>query len=42
MATNSNIFNAQLAVRFGVLMNKTNILVEAESDDKPLMVKIKF
>lgn len=40
--THSNIFNAQLAVRFGVLINKADMLFEAESNNKPLMVKIKI
>lgn len=37
-----SIYNAQLQVRFGVLINKTDILLEAESDNKSLMVKLYF
>lgn len=37
-----DIFNAQLAVRFGILLNGSDILVQAESNDKPMMVKLYF
>lgn len=37
-----NIFNAQLAVRFGIPLNESDILVQAESNNKPMMVKLYF
>ena len=40
--SNPNIFNAQLAVRFGILLNESDILVQAESNDKPMLVKLYF
>jgi hypothetical protein len=39
---NPEIFNAQLAVRFGILINETAILTQAESNDKPMLVKLYF
>ena len=39
---NPEIFNAQLAVRFGILINETDILTQAESNDKPMLVKLYF
>ncbi len=37
-----DIYNAQLGLRFGVLLNETDILVQAESNNKPMMVKLAF
>ena len=37
-----HIYNAHLGLRFGVLLNESDILVEAESNDKPMMVKLAF
>lgn len=38
----SNIFNAQLAVRFGILLNDSDLLMQAESNKKPMLVKVYF
>ncbi|WP_271423636.1 hypothetical protein [Aequorivita sinensis] len=37
-----DIYNAQLGLRFGVLLNKSDILVQAESNKKPMLVKLYF
>ncbi|WGF93655.1 hypothetical protein [Aequorivita marisscotiae] len=37
-----DIYNAHLGLRFGVMLNKSDILVQAESNDKPMMVKLAF
>ncbi|CAM3352378.1 hypothetical protein [Aequorivita lipolytica] len=37
-----DIYNAHLGLRFGVLLNESDILVQAESNDKPMMVKLYF
>lgn len=39
---NPEIFNAQLQVRFGILLNEMDMLFEAESNDKPMLVKLYF
>ncbi len=38
----SNIFNAQLEVRFDVLINDSDLLMQAESNKKPMLVKVYF
>lgn len=37
-----NIFNAKLEVRFGILLNESDLLMQAESHDKPMLVKFYF
>ncbi|MCZ4317805.1 hypothetical protein O4H26_02275 [Aequorivita viscosa] len=37
-----DIYNAHLGLRFGVLLNESDILVQAESNKKPMMVKLAF
>ncbi len=37
-----NIYNAHLGLRFGILINPTDILVQAESNDRPVLVKLYF
>jgi len=38
----NDIYNAHLGLRFGVLINNSDFLVQAESNNKPLLVKIAF
>lgn len=38
----SNIFNAQLEVRFELLLNDSDLLMQAESNKKPMLVKLYF
>lgn len=38
----SNIFNAKLEVRFEVLINDSDLLMQAESNKKPMLVKLYF
>ncbi|QAA82096.1 hypothetical protein EI546_10355 [Aequorivita sp. H23M31] len=37
-----NIYNAHLGLRFGVLINQSDTLVQAASDGKPVLVKLFF
>ncbi|WP_347373715.1 hypothetical protein [Aequorivita sp. Q41] len=37
-----DIYNAHLGLRFGVLLNESDILVQAESNKKPMLVKLAF
>lgn len=37
-----DIYNAHLGLRFGVMLNKSDILVQAESNKKPMLVKLYF
>lgn len=38
----SNIFNAKPALRFELLLNNSDILMQAESNNRPLLVKLYF
>lgn len=37
-----HIYNAHLGLRFGVLLNAADLLVQAESNKKPMLVKLSF
>ena len=37
-----DIYNAHLGLRFGILLNESDILVQAESNNKPMLVRLYF